>query len=39
MNDYDPQGMLNAINIFKDVQATACFGQGSGMGMTIGKKY
>ena len=31
---YDPSGMINAINCFKDVKATACFGK-----MTIGKRY
>jgi len=35
--DYDPQGMLNAINCFKDVKATATFGK-IGLGQTIGKK-
>lgn len=35
--EYDPSGMLNAINCFKDVQATAAFG-GGGLGQTIGKR-
>ena len=35
--EYDPQGMLNAINCFKDVAATATFGK-VGLGQTIGKR-
>jgi hypothetical protein len=35
---FDPSGMMNAINCFKDIQATATFGK-FGMGQTIGKKY
>lgn len=36
--DYDPSGMLNVINCFKDVAVTATFGK-FGMKATIGKKY
>jgi len=31
MDDYNPTGMLNAVNVFKDVSATATFGK-FGMG-------
>ena len=34
---YDPSAMLNAVNCFKDVAATATFGK-FGMGQTIGKR-
>ena len=34
---YDPSGMLNAINCFKDVSTTATFGK-FGMKSTIGKR-
>lgn len=35
---FNPQGMLNAINCFKDASVTATFGK-FGMKGTIGKKY
>ena len=35
---FNPAGMLNAINCFKDVSTTATFGK-FGMKQTIGKKY
>lgn len=35
--DFDPAGMLQAMNCFKDVSTTACFGSGS-LTATIGKK-
>jgi len=31
--DYNPEGMLNVVNVFKDVSTTACFGN-----VTIGKR-
>ena len=36
--NYDPSAMLHAVNVFKDVAATATFGK-FGMRGTIGKKY
>lgn len=38
VQDYDPAAMMHAVNIFKDVSATATFGK-FGLRGTIGKKY